>query len=130
MKLNNEYLQGQKIFLEAMLKKTEGGVAPNFSKEETSRLAKIIPGFDFQLEDVDQREKIVNAISAADLLLDSRLQERIKNIQNWEAVDNIAIDVLAERELEEYRKANSKSQITNSKTNSAQPTSPPSSSKP
>ncbi|TSC93559.1 MAG: hypothetical protein CEN91_205, partial [Candidatus Berkelbacteria bacterium Licking1014_85] len=32
------------------------------------------------------------------------MQDRLKTIQNWDELDSIAIDVLAENELEKYQK--------------------------
>ena len=108
MKIDLNKVSKYKVFLEAMLEKSSKDTVEKFTKEELSNLSKLIPGFDFQIADVDKRLKIIGAIEAVEILLDTKMQQKLQSAQSWGEIDRMTMGIMADREIEEYNKSKDK----------------------
>ena len=104
MKLDLNKVKKYQDFLEKMLQKSSKETVEKFTKEELSLLSKLIPGFDFQIVEEDKRIKIIGAIEASEILLNEKTQKKLQNAQSWAEVDRMTMNIMADRELEEYQK--------------------------
>ncbi|PIZ27914.1 hypothetical protein COY43_03410 [Candidatus Berkelbacteria bacterium CG_4_10_14_0_8_um_filter_35_9_33_8] len=104
MKLDLNKVKKYQDFLEKMLEKSSKETVEKFTKEELSLLSKLIPGFDFQIVEEDKRIKIIGAIEASEILLNEKTQKKLQNAQSWAEVDRMTMNIMADRELEEYQK--------------------------
>jgi len=104
MKLDLHKIEQYRSFLEKMLEKSSKETVEKFTKEELSLLSKLIPGFDFQIVEEDKRIKIIGAIEASEILLNEKTQKKLQNAQSWAEVDRMTMNIMADRELEEYQK--------------------------
>ncbi|KKP89027.1 MAG: hypothetical protein UR93_C0004G0020 [Berkelbacteria bacterium GW2011_GWA2_35_9] len=108
MKLDLNKVKKYQDFLEKMLEKSSSETIQKFTKEESSLLSKLIPGFDFQIAEEDKRIKIIGAIEAAEILLNEKMQKKLQKAQSWAEVDRMTMNIMAGRELEEYNKSKEK----------------------